>query len=156
MGELHIFCLFTDSQTVFISPPHLKYSALPEGVDRFKLPWGPAAGCCSCNYLRISAAAFVSSSGIGAGTISPGVSGGGMFFHLPIKSTLSSSTTGTGSPSLMFSSLPGLVMSIISAAMPSEFFFFDFKVDFRELVVFEPWAPHRGITVMNASQLDKR
>ena len=36
-GELHIFCLFTDSQTVLISPPPSKYSASPGGVDRFEL-----------------------------------------------------------------------------------------------------------------------
>ena len=56
----------------------------------------------------------------------------------------------------MFSSNPGCVMSMISAAVPSEFFFFDFEVDFRELVVFEPWAAHGGIPMTNVSQLDTR
>ena len=54
----------------------------------------------------------------------------------------------------MFSSLPGFVMSMISAAVPSDFF--DFEADFGELVVFEPQAPRGGITMTNTSQLDMR
>ena len=79
-----------------------------------------------------------------------------MSFQLPIKSILSSSTTRTESPSSMFSSLSGFVMSMIFASMPSDFFFFDFEVDFGELVVFKPQAPCGGIAMMNTSQLDVR
>ena len=41
------------------------------------------------------------------------------------------------------------MMSMTSAVVPSDFFFFDFEADFGELVVFEPQAPHRGIPMMN-------
>ena len=136
---------------VLIIPPPSKYSAAPGGVDRFKLPWWQVPGCCFCRASRTSAVALASSSGAQTGTVSPGASDEGMSFNLPI---LSSSTTRTGSPSLMFSSLPSFVMSMTSAVVPSDFFFFDFEADFEELEVFEPQAPHRGIPMMNASQLD--
>ena len=77
-----------------------------------------------------------------------------MSFNQPIKSILSSSTTGTGSRSSMFSSLPSFVMSMTSAVVPSDFFFFDFEADFGKLVVLKPQAPHRGISMTNTSQLD--
>ena len=52
--------------------------------------------------------------------------------------------------------LPSFVMSMTSAVVPSDFFIFDFEADFGELVVFKPQAPHRGIPMANASQLDVR
>ena len=51
-------------------------------------------------------------------------------------------------------------MSMISGAVLSDFFFFDFGADIGELVVFKPWAPHferiGGTKMMGTSQLHMR
>ena len=52
------------------------------------------------------------------------------------------------------------MMSMISGAVLSDFFFFNFKAGFRELAAFKPqvlyFEPIGGITMMNACQLDTR
>ena len=97
----------------------------------------------------------------------PGASGGGMSFPSPVEWILCNSTTckvplcRIKSQSLMFASpLPGFVMSMISGAVLSDFFSFDFGAGFQEHVVFEPWVPHfepiGGIAMTSTSQLDTR
>ena len=76
-----------------IGPPPSKYSALPGGVDkhvflgRLDVPQYP------CRDLRVSVAAFVSSSGAVVGMLGSSVPGGGMSFSPPAESTLPNSTT---------------------------------------------------------------
>ena len=62
---------------VSISPSPLKYSASPGGVNKLEFLGRPAVCCCPGRALRVSAAAFVSSSGAKVRMLDSGASGVG-------------------------------------------------------------------------------